>query len=523
MWIYVPVDDEAQKLEAAESPNEGKGPAAESPKAAKEPWVGIISPPDQSGASWTFELIRHADLKDAYDTKPLDHTDWKDAHDTKPLASPATVRALLDYQRRCTLFRPLVLDIDPGKVGTEFLAQRTRIAGEFQALLSGLAVEDAEAPSFNKIRFDSEVFAVWYGGRAFSTDFNPATRSTSVDIKEPTATEFSLTRGIVTCTASAQVSAGVQVGTIRSVAIFSLALTSPISFRETVEMCFGLERLFGFLIGHQAKPPVFEVAINKTYEIEGHVFPCQGTLEIGGAKWKTGDVPHPMKCVHLRGQGDGTLDLILNRFFAKQGDISSRIFAIDFCRHFSSNLSDRFSVIMPVLDEYLKARYMQPEEIDYLKHEEAFFHWIKQSPDPFVDLFSKKHIQTKDSKKPGLKTLLTRAIDFVNGKGFVVPPEMAERIPSRRGSLFHNSAKMDEADVWKFQAEIRAATALLMLHTFDDLGIDIAILAKNGYGVADLREFVLPPKRTVPDGAASMTVAEYAEAGQVNQSAKSKP
>jgi hypothetical protein len=47
MWIYVPDTDER-----------------------KEPWIGKISSDESSKSSWSFELIRHADLENMYQTCP---------------------------------------------------------------------------------------------------------------------------------------------------------------------------------------------------------------------------------------------------------------------------------------------------------------------------------------------------------------------------------------------------------------------------------------------------------------------
>lgn len=101
MWIYVPDTDER-----------------------KEPWIGKISSDESPKSSWTFELIRHADLENMYQTSPFD--------------KKGTVIGLLDHQRNCTLIRPLVHHIDPGSLGVRIGFQRTRIEGQFGALLTDL-------------------------------------------------------------------------------------------------------------------------------------------------------------------------------------------------------------------------------------------------------------------------------------------------------------------------------------------------------------------------------------------------
>ncbi len=196
-----------------------------------------------------------------------------------------------------------------------------------------------------------------------------------------------------------------------------------------------------------------------------------------------------MRCIHLQGQGGGAINTILKKFFRDNDSILARIHTIDFCRHFSSNLMDRFSVIMPVLEEYLKRRYAFEDEARYNESEKAFFEWVDKSDDENIKEFSRKHLNVVDRKSPSMKSLLGRAIEFVNKSGFSFPSGMSDRITSRRGKLFHSVAKMDEGEARNFQVEVAAATGLLLLHTFDDLGIDIAHLAESRSGLDDLSEF----------------------------------
>ena len=164
---------------------DNKRDTIEASEVGRQPWVGVISPPDRSGASWGFEMIRHVDIQDAYVIDPLD--------------GPETVCAMLDFQQRCTLLRPRVLTVDPGKVGSLLLAERTRIVGEFDALLSGLPVVDVNTPSFVRLSFDSGVFAAWYGAQMFGTKTDPKTRACVVETKSTESTEVILPKGKVTC------------------------------------------------------------------------------------------------------------------------------------------------------------------------------------------------------------------------------------------------------------------------------------------------------------------------------------
>jgi hypothetical protein len=76
---------------------------------------------------------------------------------------------------------------------------------------------------------------------------------------------------------------------------------------------------------------------------------------------------------------------------------------------------------------------------------------------------------------------------------FAFPPKMAECIQKRRGRLFHSVPEMSEQDVMPFCREVQAVTGLLMLHTYDDLGIDISCLAGQYSALSDIRFFLVPP------------------------------
>ena len=359
-------------------------------------------------------------------------------------------------------------------------AQRTRITGEFQALLSDLAVSDPEARIFDGLWFDSETFGAWYAPRAFKTDFDPATWTSAVEIVPTKKTEMELSEvGRVTCTLGAEVSAKGRSGVIRSAAIFRLNFSQPASLNEVLLTCHAFERLFGFLIGFRGRLPKFKVWLEKTYKVDAHELHYDGVLEISGTDWRPGEVPHPLNCVHREGQGGGTIESILATFCKGRDEFMSRIHAVEFSRFFSTNPIDRFSVVMPALEEYLKGRYTTPDETSYINSQNAFFEWVYSAPDEKVREFSRKHIQVKNQKAPSLTTLLTRAIDFVNAKGFAFPAEIAERIQERRGRLFHSISGLSEVDIKPLYEEVQAITGLLMLHTYYDLGIEISAIAKQ--------------------------------------------
>ena len=52
---------------------------------------------------------------------------------------------------------------------------------------------------------------------------------------------------------------------------------------------------------------------------------------------------------------------------------------------------------------------------------------------------------------------------------------------------------MSETDVRSLYEEVQAATGLLMLHTYDDLGVDLSCLAGQYSALSDFRSFLVLP------------------------------
>lgn len=97
----------------------------------------------------------------------------------------------------------------------------------------------------------------------------------------------------------------------------------------------------------------------------------------------------------------------------------------------------------------------------------------------------------------------------MNEKGFVIPSTLAKRIQQRRGKMFHSTPDMTEEDVGAFSYEISTAVAIVLFHTFEDLGIDPALLTDRYSALTDM-PFLM--KRPLPfqqaPGASVMTLAE---------------
>jgi hypothetical protein len=469
MWIYVPDEGE------------------------REPWVGKLSTDESPKSPWRFELIRHAAQSDLYRESPFDRN---------------TVIGLLNHERRCTLIRPLVERIDPGSVGIGIF-QRTIIEGSIGALLTDVAVTDGEDRIFKSIRFESDAFSAWYSPPAYTTGFDAETRTPSVQIGDTRRDEFDVASlGQVRCTTGISISSGLRSRVLKSSSVFTVDFKADRSLDDIMLLCFGFERLFGFLIGFRGRPPSFTLRTNRTLDAGEHSLPEEGVLEIGGMDWKEGVAPHPMQCIHRNDAGSATLQLILQRFLADRESLVTRIHAVEFSRFFSRDLSDRFSVVMPILESYLKKKFTEDDEVSYISHEEKFFDWIDSSNNDEIKEFSKKHINVKNRKSPSLTTLLLRGIKFVNTAGYLFPEEMAGRIQKRRGAAFHSQPHMSQEDVRMFYEEIRAATGLLMLHTLADLGIDISLI-RSGHSMPDLREFL--PRQTPLIGRSPSRAGQIAE------------
>lgn len=267
------------------------------------------------------------------------------------------------------------------------------------------------------------------------------------------------------------------------------AFETPVDLDFAIEMAGGLEYLFGFLIGFRRKLPQFTIAIGE------HT----ATIELGGWNWTSEELPDHFRPLHVRGLGGADLRTVLENFLADKVSIVTRMHAVEFSRFFSTNLNDRFAVVMPALEQHLQARFKTGEEVSYEQLRTDFFKWIEESPDPDLMEFCRKHVKVVGEKSPGLSTLIERAIDVVNAAGFAFPRDMGRRIQRRRGSVFHSVPSMTADDARAFFAEVRAATGLLMLLTLKDLGIDIAVLADRYFAMYDLQGFF----KARPDAGAS--------------------
>lgn len=461
MWFYVPVVDEKA-----------------------EGWTGSIEPPSGPGEFWSIEAVRHVGLEDLHNAAPFENR---------------LVNALLNHQEPCTLVDPRIQTIDPGSLGVRLTALRTRVKGEATALLRNLVVEDREAAMFLGYSVDSPTFSLWYGAPAFRSDLDYEARTYAVTIEDTKRESYPLADGTrIVVTTGVEVRENGYNAALHSTSALRVDFAQAVSLDRLMSTTIGLERLFGFLIGFRGTFPKFRTWTGDTYRVGDSDITTDGDLEVSGLDWKSGDLPHPLSCRHRRGWGGASIELVLERFLLRSTDLLTRIAAVERSELFTTDIFERFASTMPILEAYLKARYTTPDEASFLQAQKAFFDWVDQSPDSDVIGFSRKHLDVKKSKAPSLRMLLDRAIAFVNSKGFAFPTDYAARIQARRGSVFHRAPQEDQSEIRKFWADGLAVTNLLLLHTLDDLGIDIAYLAEN-YPSGSLRWFVQRTERSPLD------------------------
>ena len=453
-WIYVPERDDGG-----------------------EPWTGRIWSEGEQSQRWNFETIRHANLKKIYGCGVFEG------------AKPVSV--LLDHQRPATLIRPLVLQVDPGKVGAPYPFPRTRLEGTFQALLTGLAIGDEQAPQFAGVGFESKAFAAWYGGRSFSVNTGEDNQTKSIEVAKPDEEIIVIGNlGEVKATRLAHVKGNDSMSEVSTRYIFRITFDRLLSLSEAMDLCLGLELVFGFLVGFRPRPPTFHLWLPAGGNDESVSETRGAELELGGVYFRDVPIPHQMERVHRCGQDGTGLRQVLEAYMAAPIDIVTRIYAVQVSRWFGASLNDKFATVMPVFEDYVTHAFKSEQEESLLATEKAFFAYVDAAPDSALIEFSKKHLQVKDRKSPSLPTLIGRAIASVISEGFHFDPGLAKRISARRATMFHSAPLMTEADVRSFYEETQAVTALLMLRTLAELRVKIAPLSTAHHALSEFSCFL---------------------------------
>lgn len=432
-------------------------------------WTGSIEEPINPKDDWKFELIRHVEPRELFSVSPFD--------------KKTVVCGLLDYQRQCTLYRPRIFKQNPGSFGGN-LYLRTIVKGSFDALLINFSINDPTENIFDEISFDSQAFNAWYQTDMFERKYDHDKNQPSIEFKTNIEEDIHIPDlGRVNILFGTELSRDSNALSIKTASNFRLIFDGKASLDKIYEISIGLEYLFGFLIGHRTKPPLINVWKDKK----------SGTLDISGRNWLKDTKPEQDDCIHVNGIGGVHLGTIVQNFLKDRFSLITRMYAIDYCRHFSRNINDKFAFIMPALEEYLRIRYTEPDEISYLAKERAFFELIDSQDDIEIQNFVKKHISIKKSKKPSLKTLIGRAISELSQNGFNFPPSSARSISDRRGKAFHSVPSISDDEARLFYEDVCVSVGILMFLTYLDLGIDIRDIAERWRTMPDMMRFVHRP------------------------------
>lgn len=458
-WIYVP---------------EGREEEDEAPD-----WTGLIWSEGDRMLRWQFEVIRLARGIAVHDQGVF--------QDARPVA------VLIDHQRWATLLRPLVSKVDPGKSGTKNPFLRTKLSGSFEALLVGKAVLDEHEALFYGMGVESETFAAWYGGIAFREKIDDAYRPTSIEMEKTTEETVRIAGlGEAVAVRTPFVQRGHASSEVRTRTVLRITFDEPKSLNALLDLARSVELLFGFLAGFRPKLPTFHLWWKADDPKDGGL-PRDADLELGGVQFRAGPTPHPVERLHMNGRDAAGLQEVLQVLADARFDLPTRIAAVQTGRWFGATVNDRFAAVMPVLEECLKARFPTKDETSYVASEKDFFAHVDASIDPDVREFSRKHVVVKDRKAPSLTTLVGRAMVYLNDGGFAFAAELAKRIADRRAAMFHSSPTFDDVAVQRFHEETTAATAILMLLTLDDLGVDLQPLSSHFHALGDISPFMRPP------------------------------
>ncbi|MCP1203734.1 hypothetical protein [Acetobacter oryzoeni] len=438
-------------------------------------WTGRIWPEGEGIRRWRFEAIRAVKSHGIYDQGVF--------------GSVRPVSVALDYQQPSTLIRPIVSSVDPGKIGSLHPEMRTKIAGTFQGLLTGCAIDDEHEAMFSGLGFESSAFRSWYGNPRIKDVVDDKYQLKSVEVAPNEEKTFEVPDfGTVEAFKGTSFHNGPNSSKLIPQSVFRLKFTALRSLDESIDVCLGLELVFGFLAGFRPKLPIFCLWL-----------PTDGTsmrrsqdpkLDLGGVHFRDEEPPHPLNRIHGCGWDEVGLEEVISAYLKAPRDLVNRIHAVQLGRWFATNLNDKFSAVMPTFEEYLQSRFKNEEEENFLHSQRIFFDYIDASADPEIAQFSKKHIQVKSSKAPSLVTLLNRAINTLRDSGFRFDETLPRRIAKRRATMFHSAPIMNDDDVQAFYEETRAVTFMLMLFTLKDFGVSLERLSKAYQPLATFDDFL---------------------------------
>lgn len=445
-------------------------------------WTGRIWSEGEGIRRWRFEAIRVVRSHSIYDKGVFE--------------SVSPVPVSLDYQQDSTLIRPIVSSVDPGKIGSSHPETRTKIAGSFQGLLTGCTITDEHEAIFSGLGFKSDAFRSWYGNHGIKDIVDDNYQLKSVEVPPNEEKKFEVPDfGTIEAFKGTSFHNGPHSSQLIQQSVFRLKFTALRSLDESIDVCLGLELVFGFLVGFRPKLPTFCLWLPKDGScIQGNQDP---KLDLGGVYFRDEDPPHPVNRIHGCGWDGVGLEEVISAYLKAPRDLVNRIHAVQLGRWFATSLNDKFSAVMPTFEEYLQSRFKTQEEESFLDGKKAFFDYIDASADPQIAQFSKKHIQVKNSKAPSLITLLDRAIDTLRASGFRFDDTLPRRIAKRRATMFHSAPLMNDDDVQAFYEETRAVIFMLMLFTLKDFGVSLNRLSEAYHPLVTFSDFL--PEYPLPN------------------------
>ena len=438
-------------------------------------WTGRVAIDPPSGEASRFEMVRQVTPKQLY---------------ANPFADAATITGLLDFQTPFTLLKPFVDTVQPGQLSTGNTALTTKLGGSAQEILVGAAVADPSEPMFKSFSFESDAFRSWL---APALSGNPAPGSADITINTDDRIEGF---GRLICRGGTKAGSNLWSRHMRTAAMFAIVFDAPQSLDDIVARSYACDRLIGFLVGARLKPP--EISLERS---EQHREQPNARLRLTGLRWTDAEPPFNSECPHSRLIGDVALPQLVRTFLTNEAPLLAAIDAVEIARFFASDIVEKFRVVMPVLEETLMRLFKSPAEADHLDRQTAYWAWFEaHAPAEFAE-FSRKHLKVTNGKSPDLTTLLSRAIAAINTCGFNIPSVMARRIKARRASLFHSAAHvLTSEDALAFALETRAATLLLLLLTFQQLGLDVARLAPRPEALPGFHMFMVPQRASPSSG-----------------------
>lgn len=432
-------------------------------------WIGTIEKATADETGWNISLVRR--------------TTFGDPTDTAPFGKARSVAAMLDLIDKCSLVIPMVRDSTVSLGSPPERVGRISLAARCYGLLRGIAVDNYDKKMFSHVSFESRLFDVWEHGLSGSSplkmnygdsDRDRGEEFSDIEIPEIGTFKFHSVTGH-----KYQIPNAISIQRYYHV---SVRFNEQRSIEYLTKIATGFELLMGLLVGCRPICPKFTVT---TSEKES------GELELGYLEHNKDDISNYFTAAHLRGIDGSGLPDILRIFYSNADEFRKIIYCIEKIRYFSTHVVDNFRLAMPVLEGYLRSRYKHEKQESFIQHKDAFLRLIDSCDDTMKN-FCNKHVQIKDRKPSGLKTILRQAIDEVNSCGYEIGTDFADRINTRRGSLFHSSMEISEAEIIDVYEETLVIASILMLLAMRDLGLDIRSIAKRYNAFTDLRRVCGP-------------------------------